>query len=553
MLQTASLSEELVGLKEERGWTWREFAFRFSLVLNEQCPSATSLFRYAKGTSQPTAEIERTLFEAIERMRMPVSPAAGPVESTALAQELLFQSQENDLEAVENALSGREESHLANSIELTIKEAEPIESERGASALDTTIIGEASIYEAPSQPAPSVAEEPDVEQPSAYLAAPDGVELASTSTAAQSANAAVQLSSALLDLKRESGWTWKQIATRIEMALNGDSPSGSTLFRYAKNYTQPTDDVACAVLGAVQAAREQFLAVAAKVVQAPIITEVPVALIANESVAAVMDVQETSPVAETQNPAPELYAPIAQAEITEDHAVWTESLHHLSARIFIPEDLAPSNENIFAPNALEKPIIAEPAIEILGRWADIFQQPEQLEADQSEAVLVNEPVAALIPGESAAIFAAHDQIEELIIEQPEEFFVAAPPYEITTPYEIIDEIEALNEREFLIAPLDESPTAWADIEIGHDQVGGVAGTELLDEYDHFFAHTEEYPSIMPSAESSVSPENSVSPIKNGHDDTYYGPAHYVPEHDELVIFCRSREIFFNPVPEEIFN
>lgn len=66
---TASLSEELLNLKEDTGWSWNEMANQVEYALEMRGPSGSSLFRYAKGQAHPSGMVEQTVLTAIQRIR----------------------------------------------------------------------------------------------------------------------------------------------------------------------------------------------------------------------------------------------------------------------------------------------------------------------------------------------------------------------------------------------------------------------------------------------------------------------------------------------------
>jgi hypothetical protein len=65
----ASLSEELLTLKEDSGWSWNEMANQVEYALEMKGPSGSSLFRYAKGQAHPSGMVEQTVLTAIQRIR----------------------------------------------------------------------------------------------------------------------------------------------------------------------------------------------------------------------------------------------------------------------------------------------------------------------------------------------------------------------------------------------------------------------------------------------------------------------------------------------------
>ena len=69
MATATSLSEQLLDLKEDMGWSWSEMANQVEGALNVKGPSGSTLFRYAKGQANPSDLVEQTVLKAIQTIR----------------------------------------------------------------------------------------------------------------------------------------------------------------------------------------------------------------------------------------------------------------------------------------------------------------------------------------------------------------------------------------------------------------------------------------------------------------------------------------------------
>jgi len=69
-----ALSKQLLRLKKQTSWSWERMCREFHRVMDEEGPSHTTLFRYAKGKGkQPHVVIERYVQEAIQKVTAELS------------------------------------------------------------------------------------------------------------------------------------------------------------------------------------------------------------------------------------------------------------------------------------------------------------------------------------------------------------------------------------------------------------------------------------------------------------------------------------------------
>ena len=133
MATATSLSEQLLNLKEDMGWSWSEMANQVEGALNVKGPSGSTLFRYAKGQANPSDLVEQTVLKAIQSIRE-VQLADAEANGTATAESSAEES---------THVSEREVSELAA--------AEPEEAVETTDRADIAKITEAveELVEAP--------------------------------------------------------------------------------------------------------------------------------------------------------------------------------------------------------------------------------------------------------------------------------------------------------------------------------------------------------------------------------------------------------------------
>jgi len=143
---TRSLSEELLTLKEEMGWSWSEMANQVEGALNVKGPSGSTLFRYAKGQANPSDLVEQTVLRAIQTIR----------------ENQLAEIEEDQLEAESSTVSERsiteiEKAEVAEAeSEYVEPEAAVVTEEAEVSAVDEEVTEEVAEVES----APEIPESP---------------------------------------------------------------------------------------------------------------------------------------------------------------------------------------------------------------------------------------------------------------------------------------------------------------------------------------------------------------------------------------------------------
>ncbi|MBI1729772.1 hypothetical protein HYR53_04055 [Candidatus Acetothermia bacterium] len=210
MNHTISLSEQLLHLKEDTGWPWKTLAVRVSTVLKDKKPSGSTLFRYAKGISHPADDVEQALLKAIQRIRKKEihDPAGENSRSVEISKRLRPRKKAST--------DPLESQDLAT----------PLETERSFTQSD------AQVTEV--QPNPQAFHE---------SAEKNGLE-------------ANPVAKELLHLKEDTGWSWLEIANRIRLVFDGESPNGSALLRYVKGYATPSEDRVESLRTAIQQVRK---------------------------------------------------------------------------------------------------------------------------------------------------------------------------------------------------------------------------------------------------------------------------------------------------------
>jgi hypothetical protein len=547
-LEVNPISKELLHLKEDTGWSWLEIANQIRLISDGESPNGSTLLRYAKGYAAPAADVEQALMTAIQQVRNRVAESIST-------------------------------THLTEAPEVVA--ASLVEASAPAPTADEILD---PSHVAPIEPSPT--------QETAVLSVDAQIDSSPSETEASTPDSPI--SEALIEIKKMSGLSWTKIANEVSSALGNQKISGPTLFRYVKGYLSPTADAEPPLLDAFQkikerlsshhenAADSQNLAEPASL-SAEISGLLPPTEIHTEAEHLISADVKSEQLPVSENPSLQLQADdsvslepsdslmaapqvenldsassrLESAEIMNmDSAPSTGEEHHLADQLSqellsLKSDMGWTWRQTALRVALAMPSGA-PSFSTLYRYAKGTALPTDeiaksvLQAIQkcreepiTEASQSNELLDTLITTEAPHL----DETEWRVLASIPQPDLAASPIQIEVVQEaqLVVENAAQDERSAteLVAQIELPPVAAPITEMQE----AVLVVKAPQHPDLSIASVEEESLELP-------PSDQLSVFEISHPIEQASPD-YDPHQDEFVIFCRSRDIFFSQIPEEI--